>query len=82
MGHGLTSETSTVSSSSGVSNTCWVSVAVIVGILIFILIINDLFLRKQMKCKKTQRNVRFNDEDDDQYEQANTVKKSSCSLNH
>ncbi len=81
--------TGSSSPSSSVKNTCWVSVAIIVGVLIFILIINDLFMRKQVKCKKLQKNVKFYDEDDhydqyNQYEQENIVPKlkSSCSLNH
>jgi uncharacterized membrane protein YciS (DUF1049 family) len=84
MTFGFASATSSDSSSS-VKNTCWITVAIIVGVLIFIFIINDLFIKKQYKCKKTQKNVKFYDEDNEdneQYEQVNTVRKSSCSLNN
>jgi hypothetical protein len=77
-----TSSFSSSSSSSNVKGTCWVTVTIIVGVLLFILIVNDLFMRKQLKCKKIQKNVKFYDEDNDEYERISTIRKSSCSLNH
>jgi hypothetical protein len=76
---GLTSETSNGSSSSSSQNTCWITVAIIVGVLIFIFIINDMFMKKQAKCKRSQKNVKFYDEENEDYEQENTViRKHSC----
>jgi hypothetical protein len=83
---GLTSETSNGSSTSSGKNTCWVTVAIIVGVLIFIFIVNDLFMKKQSKCKRLQKNVKFYDEDNEDnednevYKKENTViKKNYCS---
>jgi hypothetical protein len=74
---GLTSETSNGSSTSSGKNTCWLTVAIIVGVLIFIFIVNDLFMRKQLKCKRSQKNVKFYDEnnEDDEYNEDNQVYK-------
>jgi hypothetical protein len=49
---GFTSETSNSYSSVGTTKTCWMTVAMIIGIIIFILIINDLCTRKYNKEKK------------------------------
>jgi short subunit fatty acids transporter len=83
----LTKGQSSVSSESpvsGKSTTCWVTVAIIVGVIIFILVINDLIMRKQEKYKKLHNKVRFqeeeNDEDDEQ--ENKIMKKSQCPYKH
>jgi hypothetical protein len=53
---GFTSETSNSYSSVGTTKTCWMTVAMIIGIIIFILIINDLCTRKYNKEKKIKKN--------------------------
>ena len=73
-------ETSSESNNS-VKNTCWITVAVIIGILIFIFIVNDYFTkRKELKQRK---NVKFYEEDEEEEEEDNkVVKKNRCSINH
>ena len=68
-------------SNNSVKNTCWITVAVIIGILIFIFIVNDYFMkRKELKQRK---NVKFYEEDEEEEEEDNkVVKKNRCSINH
>ena len=74
---GFTSESSYGSSISSVTDTCWVTVLIIVFVLIFILVINDLTMNKKKKYKILKKNVKFYDEEQ---EQENTfMKKSVCS---
>jgi len=72
--------TSTSSDSdNSVKNTCWITVAVIIGILIFIFIVNDYFMKR--KEYKEQKNVKFYDDEDVEYEEK-VVKKNRCSVNN
>jgi hypothetical protein len=69
-------------SNNSVKNTCWITVAVIIGILIFIFIVNDYFIkRKEYTEYKQQKNVKFYDEEDEEYEEK-IVKKNRCSVNN
>ena len=70
---GFINETSDVlTSTSSVTGTCWVTVSIIVGILIFILIINDLSMKKQ---NKKRHNNKFYEEDEEyQYKEDFAVK--------
>lgn len=58
------------SSTNDATKTCWVTVAIIVSVVIFILFINDLTMNKQNNIRKIQKNVKFYDdieeEDDEQ----------------
>jgi uncharacterized membrane-anchored protein YhcB (DUF1043 family) len=78
MSWGFTSETSYGSSVSNDSNTCWVTVAIIVGVIIFILIINDLSMKKHDKYKKSQKNVSFYEEEEDEEEEKVEMKRGQC----
>jgi hypothetical protein len=69
-------------SNNSVKNTCWITVAVIIGILIFIFIVNDYFMKKkEYQEYKQQKNVKFYDEEDEEYEEK-VVKKNRCSVNN
>lgn len=71
------------SATSGVNNTCWITVAVIIGILIFIFIINDLLMKKQEKKElRQQKNVKINEEDNEYNEYNEVPKKSRCSIHN
>ena len=72
-----TLETSSDSNNS-VKNTCWITVAIIIGILIFIFIVNDFFMRKNEY--KQQKNVKFYEDDEEREEKV--VKKNRCSVHN
>ena len=50
-------------SNNSVKNTCWITVAIIIGILLFIFIVNDFFMRKNEY--KQQKNVKFYEDDEE-----------------
>lgn len=69
-------------SDNSVKNTCWITVAVIIGILIFIFIVNDYFMKKkEYQEYKQQKNVKFYDEEDEELEEK-IVKRNRCSVNN
>jgi hypothetical protein len=65
-------------SNNSVKNTCWITVAIIIGILLFIFIVNDFFMRKNEY--KQQKNVKFYEEDEEPEEKV--VKKNRCSVHN
>lgn len=82
--------TSTDSNTSNVKKTCWMTVAIIISILIFIFIINDFFMKKkevrdprdprEQREHKQPRNVKFYDDDYDEQEDNKIMKKNRCSV--
>jgi hypothetical protein len=81
--------TSTDSNNSNVKKTCWMTVAIIISILIFIFIINDFFMKKESKEQRElrelreqrqQKNVKFYDDDDSEQEDNKIIKKNRCSV--
>lgn len=75
MGYMLTSETPTMDMNLSKS-TCWLSVLIIIGIIIFILILNDKYKRQ---LKYNNKSVKFSD--DDEYEDNKNHNKSHCPYN-
>jgi len=81
--YALETSESVTTATSGVNNTCWITVAVIIGILIFIFIINDLLMKKQEKKElRQQKNVKINEEDNEYNEYNEVPKKSRCSIHN
>jgi hypothetical protein len=72
---GFVSETS---DTNNVKNKCWVTVAVIVGLIILVFIMNDFCTKKY---KKSQKNVRFDEHEEDYNKVNNIMNKRQCSLN-
>jgi len=78
--------TTSDSNTSNVKKTCWMTVAIIISILIFIFIINDFFMKKkeskESKEQRQPRNVKFYDDDDYEHEDNKIIKKNRCSINN
>jgi hypothetical protein len=74
---GFITETSELTNN--VDTKCWMSIAVLIGLIILVFIMNDLCMKKYKKSKKS---VSFEDEEnEDDYNKVNNImNKRQCSL--
>jgi hypothetical protein len=77
MAWGFITETSELTDN--VDKTCWMSIAIIIGLIILVFVMNDLCMKKYNKTKKT---VKFeDDESEEDYNKVNKImNKRQCSL--
>lgn len=78
MAWGFITETSELTDN--VEKTCWISVAIIIGLIIIVFVMNDLCMKKYNKIKKT---VKFeDDETEEDYNKVNKImNKRQCNYN-
>jgi hypothetical protein len=74
---GFITETSELTNN--VDKTCWMSVAIVIGLIILVFVMNDLCMKKYNKTKKT---VKFEDDESEvDYNKVNKImSKRQCSL--
>jgi flagellar biosynthesis protein FliP len=75
---GFVTETSELTNN--VDKTCWISVAIVIGLIILVFVMNDLCMKKYNKTKKT---VKFEeDEYEEDYNKVNKImNKRQCNYN-
>jgi len=78
---GFVSETSELATSNNTNNKCWITIAVLVGLIILVFIMND-FCTKKYFNKTNKKNVKFEDNENNEDYKVNTImNKRQCSLN-